>query len=58
MPDTPASELAHTLRLVKTKSARKDFVKVSELPADQQLAFELRNVEQSFTHAREHLGLT
>jgi 3-oxoisoapionate decarboxylase len=57
MPDTPASELARTLRLVKTKGSPKPFVAVSQLPVDQQLAFELRNVQRSINYARERLGL-
>jgi sugar phosphate isomerase/epimerase len=58
MPDTPASELARALRLVKTKGCPKPFVTISQLPVDQQLAAELRNVEQSIAYARDHLGLT
>lgn len=58
MPDTPASELAAILRLIKTRSASKPFVTVSQLPIEQQLAFELKTVEQSFTYARERLGLS
>lgn len=57
MPDTPASDLARTLHLVKTKGASKPFVNVSQLPVEQQLAFELRNVQQSIAYARSTLGL-
>ena len=58
MPETPASHLARTLRLVKTKPCPVPFEKISQLPVDRQLALELRNVEQSFAYARERLGLT
>jgi sugar phosphate isomerase/epimerase len=57
MPDTPASELARVLRVVKTKGSPTPFAIVSQLTVDQQLAVELRNVERSFDYAREHLGL-
>jgi sugar phosphate isomerase/epimerase len=55
MPDTPARELARTLRTIKTQSAAKPFVLVSKLPVEEQLAQELHNVEQSLTYARNHL---
>jgi sugar phosphate isomerase/epimerase len=57
MPDTPASELARVLRMVKTKGSPKPFENVSQKAVDQQLAFELRNVERSFAYAREQLSL-
>jgi sugar phosphate isomerase/epimerase len=57
MPDTPARDLARTLRLVKTKGSPKPFVSISQLPVDQQLAFELQNVQQSIAYARSTLGL-
>jgi sugar phosphate isomerase/epimerase len=58
LPDTPASSLARTLRTVKEKSFPNPFTNVSQLPLAEQLALELRNVEQSFAFARERLGLT
>jgi hypothetical protein len=58
MPGTPARDLARVLRTIKTCGAQKSFVKVSELPVDQQLALELSNVKQSLAYARETLGLS
>jgi sugar phosphate isomerase/epimerase len=55
--DTPARDLARTLRVVKTKSSPNAFPVVSQLSVDQQLALELRNVQQSLTYARDHLAL-
>ena len=57
MPDTPARALAGTLRATKAQGSPKPFVKVSELPVDQQLALGLSNVKQSLVYARERLGL-
>ncbi len=57
LPDTPASELARTLRVLKTQASAQPFVLVSQLPVDQQLAFELGNVQRSLTYARDKLGL-
>ncbi|HTL54578.1 MAG TPA: sugar phosphate isomerase/epimerase family protein [Candidatus Limnocylindrales bacterium] len=58
MPDIPATQLARTLAVVKSKSTPKVFVKVSELPVDQQLALELGNVQRSLVYARERLSLS
>ena len=55
LPDTPARELARTLRVIKTQAAPSPFVLVSKLSVDEQLALELRNVQQSLTYARGHL---
>jgi sugar phosphate isomerase/epimerase len=55
LPDTPARELARTLRTIKTHSADKPFVLVSNLSVEEQLTLELRNVEQSLSYARNHL---
>jgi sugar phosphate isomerase/epimerase len=57
MPEVPATDLARTLRLVKTRAKPEPFVLVSQLPVEQQLALELRNITQSITYAREKLGL-
>jgi sugar phosphate isomerase/epimerase len=57
MPDARANELAHVLRIVKTSSSQKPFVKVTELPIDQQATLESRNVTQSLAYARDQLGL-
>jgi len=57
MPDIPARELARCLRVIKARSAVKPFVMVSQLPIEQQLALELRNVQQSIAFAGEKLGL-
>ncbi len=57
MPDTPARDLARALRVTKARGSPNAFVKVSELPVDQQLALELSNVKQSLTYARDRLGL-
>lgn len=57
LPDTPARDLARTVRLLKTRSAPKPFVLVSKLPPAQQLALELKNIQQSIEYAREKLGL-
>src|SRR5262249_10882129 len=57
LPDIPARELARAIRVLKTKSYPTPFVLVSELPIDQQLGLELRNVQQSLAYARETLGL-
>jgi len=57
MPDTPASELARTLRVLKTQACPNPFVLVSQLPLEQQLALELRNVQRSIGYARDRLGL-
>ena len=57
MPDTPARELARTLRVIKTQSAAEPFVQVSQLPLEQQLALELSNVQQSIAFASQKLGL-
>jgi len=56
MPEVPARELARTIRTIKTQSASKPFVLVSQLPPEQQLALELSNVQQSFAFASQHLG--
>ena len=58
LPDVPARELARTLAVVKTRGASKAFVNISQLPVEQQLALELRNVQQSVLYARERLGLS
>ncbi len=57
MPDVPASDLAHTLKLVKTHASPKPFARVSALPVKKQLAFELRNIQHSIDYARDRLGL-
>jgi len=57
MPDTPASELARTLRVIKAKASGKPFVIVSQLLAGEQLALELKNVQQSIAYARDQLGM-
>jgi 3-oxoisoapionate decarboxylase len=56
LPDTPASQLAHVMSLVKSRSSRNPFVQVSQLPFDQQLALESANVAQSLAWARDHAG--
>ena len=57
LPDTPAQELVRTLRVLKSQFSTKPFVMVSQLPVDQQLAFELGNVQRSIAYARNTLGL-
>jgi sugar phosphate isomerase/epimerase len=57
VPDTPSRELIRTMRVLKAQSYPKPFVLVSNLPLKQQLAFELRNVQQSIVYARDRLGL-
>jgi sugar phosphate isomerase/epimerase len=55
LPDVSARELARTLRAVKTHAAPKPFTLVSQLSVEEQLAVELRNVQQSLAYARSHL---
>jgi sugar phosphate isomerase/epimerase len=57
MPDVPAGSLARVLEIVKTRKAPKPFVEPSKLPVEEQLALESDNVQQSFSYARERLGL-
>lgn len=57
MPDTPGSQLARALQILKTQAYRKEFVLVSQLSLKHQLAFELRNVQQSVAFAHDRLGL-
>jgi sugar phosphate isomerase/epimerase len=57
MRDTPAKELARTLRLLKQQAHPKPFPMVSKLPRQEQLALEQRNVKQSLDYARAQLRL-
>lgn len=57
MPGVPAGDLARTLQTVKSKTPREPLPLVNSLPAEQQVAYEQRMVEDSLTYAREHLGL-
>jgi sugar phosphate isomerase/epimerase len=57
MGDTPAYELARVLRLVDDQPHRSPFPRVSQLPVEEQLALERRNVERSLAYARGHLSL-
>jgi sugar phosphate isomerase/epimerase len=57
MPDTPARDLARSLRVIKNRSTAEPFTLVSQMSLEQQLAQELNNVQQSIAFAREHLGL-
>jgi sugar phosphate isomerase/epimerase len=57
MAGVPATDLARTLRIVKTKAPREPLPMVGSLPLEQQVQCEQRIVEDSLTYAREHLGL-
>jgi 3-oxoisoapionate decarboxylase len=56
LSDTPATELARTLKVVKTRAYPKPFTAISRLSPRQQMALELRNVQRSLTFARQHLS--
>jgi len=58
MPELPARQLARALRIIKARAFPKPFVEVSHLSPRRQMAFELRNIQQSLNYAREQLGLT
>lgn len=55
--DVPATDLARIMRVLRTRSHPDPFPIISQLPADQQMAAEQHNVEQSLAYAREKLGL-
>jgi hypothetical protein len=55
--DVPASDLARIMSLVKARASAGPLPKVSDLPPDEQLLTEKRNIEQSLAYARERLGL-
>jgi sugar phosphate isomerase/epimerase len=57
LADTPATELARTMRLLKTRAQLKSFVAVSKLPLDRQLALEKRHVEVSLDYAGRFLAI-
>jgi 3-oxoisoapionate decarboxylase len=57
LPDARASDLARTLRVVRTQGHREPFPVVSEMPVDRQLALERRNLEVSITYSAKRLGL-
>jgi len=57
MPGVPATDLAWTLRTVKTKTPREPLPRIDSLPLEQRVQYEQRMVEESLTYAREHLGL-
>jgi sugar phosphate isomerase/epimerase len=57
MSDVPPADLARTLRLVKTHSARKPFTSISSLSPRKQMRIELQNIQQSIRYARTRLGL-
>ena len=57
LPDTPARELARTLRLVKSQPHLRSLVTVSKLPEAEQLELERGIVERSLKYARDKLEL-
>jgi sugar phosphate isomerase/epimerase len=57
MPGVPGADLARTLCTVKAKSPKEPLRMVNSLPAEQQIEFEQKMVEDSLTYAREHLEL-
>jgi len=57
MPGVPATDLARTLRTVRTQASRELLPTVSPLSLEGQLQCEQRMIEDSLTFARERLGL-
>jgi sugar phosphate isomerase/epimerase len=55
-PDLPAADLARTMRLVRDRAAD-HLLYVSQMTAEDQLALEQNNVQQSLAFARKELGL-
>ena len=55
--DTPATALARTLRVLRTQPHPKPFATISQLPLEEQLAAEQRNVQESLSYAKTNLGL-
>lgn len=57
MQDTPAVELARTLRILKTRAHPEPFAEISAMSEQKQLAAEQQNVEQSIRHAAARLDI-
>jgi sugar phosphate isomerase/epimerase len=57
LPDTPASNLARMLEILKSRSHSDPFVEVSRLNVDAQLELELAWLQSSLTYACDRLGL-
>lgn len=57
MGDVPASDLAHTLRTVKEKSAVEPLMSISGLSIDQQVDVETENIKLSLDFARNTLKI-
>lgn len=56
-PEIPATDLARTLRLVRSRSSPAPLPTISALPPDRQLAAERATITQSLRYASETLGL-
>ncbi len=54
----PGSDLARTLRTVRTHAAANPFPVVSRMTLDEQVAAERTMIEQSLSYARDRLGLS
>jgi len=55
--DVPGSDLARTLRYVRTNSSRGRLPKVEHLPPDEQVKLEEANIKTCLAFAKEHLNL-
>lgn len=53
MPSVPASDLARTLKTVRTSASREHLPTISSLPLAEQVEAEARNVERSLAYARK-----
>lgn len=57
MGGVPPTDLARTLKTVRSKSSAEPLPVISSLPADEQLQAETRNIQRSLANACEHLRL-
>jgi len=57
MPNVPATDLARTLRTVKSHTPREALPTFGSLPLERQMECEQQNIADSLAYARAHLGL-
>lgn len=57
MADVPATDLARTVQIVRSKGLKEPYPSVSALTTDQQANQELRDLRESIDYARTKLGL-